>query len=61
MGKKLVAAHDLKKGMILSELNIAIKSPGGGIPPYEIDNVIGLTLKQDLKKDENINFDFLKV
>lgn len=61
MSKKLVAAYDLKKGEVLTQANIAIKSPGGGIPPYEIDNVIGLTLKQDIKKDENISLDTLKV
>jgi N-acetylneuraminate synthase/sialic acid synthase len=56
MGKKLVAATDLKKGKILTDTDITIKSPNDGLPPYEWDNIIGLTLKKDLKKDENINF-----
>ena len=46
----------VKKGSILSDLNITIKSPNDGLAPYEWDNVVGLTLKRDLKKDENIDY-----
>jgi N-acetylneuraminate synthase/sialic acid synthase len=60
MGKKLVAARDLKKGTVLSESDIAIKSPSDGLPPYELYNVIGCALLQDLPKDENISFEILK-
>jgi len=56
MGKKIVAAQNLKKGKVLSELDITIKSPNDGLPPYEWDNIIGMTLKRDLAKDENISF-----
>ena len=59
MGKKLVAACDLKKGKIITDSDITIKSPNDGLSPYEWDNVIGLTLLEDLKKDENISFDGL--
>ena len=45
MGKKLVAACDLPAGRTLTEADIAVKSPGGGLPPYEIDNLIGRTLR----------------
>ena len=60
MGKKLVAANDLTKDKIITDLDLTIKSPNNGLPPYEWDNVIGLTLKRDLKKDENISFEDLK-
>lgn len=56
MGKKLVAARDLKKGTALSATDIAIKSPSDGLPPFEFENVVGRKLKRDLKKDENISF-----
>ena len=59
MEKKLVAASDLKKGKILTDIDITIKSPNDGLPPYEWDNVIGLSLRRDLKKDENISFEDL--
>jgi N-acetylneuraminate synthase/sialic acid synthase len=59
MGKKLVAAQNLVTGHVLTADDIAIKSPGDGIPPYEIDNVIGKTLKQPLVEDEEILFEKL--
>ena len=59
MGKKLVASSDLNKGKIITDADITIKSPNDGLPPYEWDNVIGLTLQKDLKKDENISFEDL--
>lgn len=60
MGKKLVAARDLKAGQALTLEDIAIKSPSDGIPPYELDNVIGKTLTKDLREDENFTFEVLK-
>lgn len=59
MGKKLVASRSLKKGTILSDGDITIKSPNDGLSPYEWDNVIGLELKKNLEKDENILFEDL--
>jgi N-acetylneuraminate synthase/sialic acid synthase len=52
MGKKLVAARDLPAGHVLTEADVAMKSPGDGIPPYELDNVIGKVLAKSLKVDE---------
>ena len=49
-----MAATDLKKGKILTDTDITIKSPNDGLPPYEWDNIIGLTLKKDLKKPKLI-------
>jgi sialic acid synthase len=60
MGKKLVAARDLKAGQVLTREDIAIKSPSDGIPPYELDNVIGKTLVKDLLEDDNFAFEDLK-
>ena len=60
MGKKLVVAHDLPKGHRIKREDIAIKSPGDGMPPYEIDNIIGKTLKKNLLEDENISMDLLR-
>ncbi len=56
LGKKLVAAQNLEAGHVLAEEDVAVKSPGDGLPPYEIENVIGKTLKQPLNIDENILF-----
>jgi sialic acid synthase len=60
MGKKLVALRDLKAGHVLTMADIAVKSPSDGIPPYELDNVIGKTLTKDLFEDDNLSFESLK-
>jgi N-acetylneuraminate synthase/sialic acid synthase len=60
MGKKLVASRGLKAGHRLTESDIALKSPGDGLPPYELENVIGRTLTKDLLEDENLSFEVLK-
>jgi len=56
MGKKLVAAHDLEKGRELRIQDIAIKSPNDGLPPYELENIIGKILTRAIQTDENISF-----
>jgi sialic acid synthase len=59
MSKKLVAGCELPVGRVLTESDIAIKSPGDGLPPYELYNVLGKTLKRPLAEDENILFEDL--
>src|SRR6185295_11711948 len=41
MGKSLVVARDLPSGHVLDRQDVVLKSPAGGIPPYELDAVIG--------------------
>ena len=60
MQKSLVASKDLKKGLKLEMKHISIKSPGGGMKPYELKNIINKKLNKDIKKDEKINKKFLK-
>lgn len=60
MGKKLVAARSLPAHHVLTEQDIAIKSPSDGMPPYERDNIIGRTLLRDLEEDDNISFEDLR-
>lgn len=60
MGKKLVAARDLPAGHLLTSADIAMKSPGDGLPPYCLDQVIGQVLTRDLRQDEPIMFEWLQ-
>ena len=60
MGKKLVASQNLKAGHTLTISDIAVKSPSDGIPPYELDNVIGKVLRNALSEDDNITFENLQ-
>jgi len=59
MGKQLVAARDLPAGHAIRREDIAIKSPGGGLQPYEIDKVIGRTTRTPLKADDAVVFEVL--
>jgi N-acetylneuraminate synthase/sialic acid synthase len=59
MAKKLVAALDLPAGHVLTYKDMAIKSPNDGLPPYELERVIGKVTLRALREDENISFDDL--
>jgi sialic acid synthase SpsE len=59
MGKKLVAARDLPAGHSIRREDIALKSPGDGLPPYELTKVIGRVTRQELKEDDNITYEVL--
>ena len=62
MGKKLVAARDLHEGHVLSADDIAIKSPAdGGLPPYELDRIVGMRLRRSLRPDDNVDFADIEV
>jgi N-acetylneuraminate synthase/sialic acid synthase len=59
MAKSLYAARPLRAGQVLTEADLAIKCPGGGMPPYELENVIGRTLLVDLAEEDALAFDNL--
>ncbi len=59
MGKKLVAARDLPAGYAIRREDIAIKSPGDGLQPYEMDKIIGRVTRQALKEDDDFSFKVL--
>ena len=59
MAKSIVAAKDLSKGHIIKYRDLAFKSPGGGLKPYEYNDVLYKKLKKDIKKDEIVNKYFL--
>jgi sialic acid synthase len=58
MGKKLVAARDLDQGHALLAEDIAIKSPAdGGLPPYELERLVGRRLRRSVAFEDFITFD----
>ena len=59
MGKKLVAARDLPEGNTIRREDIAIKSPGDGLQPFEIDKVIGRVTRRTVSADDDITFEVL--
>ena len=60
MGKMLVAARDLEPGHVLAESDVAARSPAdGGLPPYELDGLLGRTLGRGLREDDPVTHDAL--
>ena len=59
MGKSLVVARDLPSGHVLGRSDLVMKSPGGGIPPYELDKVLGRMTLKPLYEDDFLSFDVL--
>jgi sialic acid synthase len=58
MGKKLVASRDLELGHVLARDDLAIKSPGdGGLPPYELDRLVGRRLRRPVAFEDFLTFD----
>ena len=61
MGKKIVAARTLPAGHTIARDDVALKSPAeGGLPPYELDAVIGRTLRHPVAEDAAFTFDDLE-
>jgi N-acetylneuraminate synthase/sialic acid synthase len=60
MSKKLVAARDLPAGHVLGEEDVAAKSPGDGLPPYELERLVGRTLRHPVIADEPLTFEILQ-
>ena len=55
MGKKLVAARDLSAGHLLAAGDLVAKSPAdGGLPPYELDRLLGKRLLRELSFEQNV-------
>jgi N-acetylneuraminate synthase/sialic acid synthase len=60
MAKKLVAARALPAGHTLRLEDVAMKSPGDGLPPYELDRIVGRTLRHPVAVDTALTFELLE-
>ena len=59
MGKSLVVARDLPAGHLVQPGDVVMKSPAGGIPPCELDKVIGRVTLRPLHEDDFLTFEVL--
>ena len=58
MGKKLVAARDLPAGHVLEPDDLEAKSPAdGGLPPYELDRLLGKRLLRPLAFEQDVSLE----
>ena len=60
MGKSIVVGRDVKSGETLIEEMVAYKSPGNGIPPSKLKEVVGKKFKLDLSRDTLLALDHLE-
>jgi N-acetylneuraminate synthase/sialic acid synthase len=61
MGKKLVTTRALSVGHVLSPGDLVAKSPAdGGLPPYELDDLIGRALARPLAEEQAVGADDLE-
>ena len=54
--KSIVALQPIKKGEILTEYNLTVKRPAGGISPMQWDELMGEIAQKDYEVDEFIKF-----
>jgi sialic acid synthase len=59
MGKSLVVARDLPVGCVLGPDDVVMKSPAGGIPPYELEKVLGCVTLKPLYEDDFLSYEVL--
>jgi N-acetylneuraminate synthase/sialic acid synthase len=59
MGKKLVASRQLCVGQVLRAEDVALKSPGDGLSPDRLQEVLGRTVLFPLAPDDDITFEVL--
>jgi sialic acid synthase len=60
MGKSLYAARALSKGHLLKSGDIVMKSPGGGLPPCELDRLVGKRLAVDVREEQPLSMNMVQ-
>jgi N-acetylneuraminate synthase len=57
--KSIVANRDISRSTIISREDLTVKRPGDGIPPKNIDLIIGKIAKKDIQKNDQISWENL--
>lgn len=57
--RSVVVNKNMKKGSVLTEVDLVFKRPGTGISPDKVSHVFGRILKRDLSRDELIKWEDL--
>jgi N-acetylneuraminate synthase/N,N'-diacetyllegionaminate synthase len=58
--RSLVARCPIPRGTVITAAHLATKRPGYGIPPKEMDDLIGALAKQDIAADEPIRWEMIE-
>lgn len=59
MRRSIVAAGDLPAGTVLRDEHLRFKRPGSGLPPRDVDTVLGRRLTTAVRRDDPIRPDLL--
>jgi len=59
--RSIIAKVKINKGEIITREKLTFKRPGTGIPPSKIDLIIGSIALEDLKEDEILTFNKIKL
>jgi N,N'-diacetyllegionaminate synthase len=54
--RSIIAAKPIRKGQVITRDMIAIKRPGTGIPPEELDAILNSRALRDIEDDEILNW-----
>ena len=60
LGKSIMAADLIPRGTIISRQHLAVRSPGQGLKPTEMDKLIGRKVIKEIQKDDFIFFIHVK-
>lgn len=58
--RSLYIVKDIKKGEILTRENVRAIRPGYGMPAKEYENILGLTIKQNVSRGTRLTWELLK-
>lgn len=54
LGKSIVAREFIRRGTVLRTEDIVVRAPGQGLPPSEIENLVGKIVQKDIEPHEFI-------
>jgi N-acetylneuraminate synthase/N,N'-diacetyllegionaminate synthase len=58
--RSVVARAAIRRGTPLSAEMLTCKRPGGGIPPRDLETVVGMRITRDLEEDEPLRWEYLR-
>jgi len=58
--RSIIASRDIKAGETIREDMLIMKRPGTGIPPTEVDSVVGRVAVRDIEEDAALEWDDLE-
>lgn len=57
--RRIVANGKLKAGDLITTDNVKFQRPGGGLPPYELERIVGWVVIKDLDDEDVLTWDVL--